>query len=153
MAAATRVKVTFRLSIGTEFTAEFHVDPSVVSPTDPIVTAIVAAINTLTGGWGFRIELSAVGTHAVTPTASSIYVNEDKGEFVFVGDGLASTFKLPAIKHTLVGTDTINIPISGSGAVHDFVTAVAANALTPGAGALSPPTFGTRRTARKTLKK
>ena len=153
MAAATRVKVTFRLSVGTEFTVTFHVDPSIVSPTDPVITGIVAAINTLTGAWGFRIELTAAAAHTATPTSASVYVNEDKGEFVFVGDGLAATFKVPAIKSTLVGADKINIPIPGTGPVHDFVTAVAATALTPGAGALSPPTFGTRRTARKALKK
>jgi len=151
-APSTRVKVTFITKNGYEFGVVFHVSAAVVSPTDPIVLAIVAAIKTLTASWPIRIELSVSASHAVTPTASATYVNEDKAEFVFLGDGMSQTYKVPSVDPGILEADTITIDATG-GAANDFVSAVATNARTPAGNAITAPDVGYRRSARKTLKK
>ena len=152
-AASTRIKVTFAGPYSTEFTVTFYVAPGIVDPNDAGVQAIVAAINALTNAIAIRIEISASAPHAVTPTTSQVYVNEDKAQFTFVDpEGVPHNFKLPGIKSTLVSTsDRITIPVTGT--VATFTGAVAAHALGPNGGALTAPPVGERRAARKSLKK
>ena len=152
-ANSTRVKATFRSRYGLEFSCTFYVSAGIVDPNDAGVQAIVAALNALTTAVCFRIEISSAEPHAVTPTSSSVYVNEDKAEFVFSGDGgTAHTFKVPALKPSILGSDheTIN---TTAGLPLAFVVAVANNAQGAGGETLTAPTVGHRRASRKTLKK
>jgi hypothetical protein len=151
-APSTKVKATFITSFGLEFTIAFHVPAGIVDPNDAGVQAIIAAVAALTSGFPVRVVLSVSAPHAVTATSSQIYVNEDKGEFIFVDDGAqAHTFKLPAPKTSIVGTDKETI--DGTGAVGTFLAAVAANALGPSGEAIEAPLGGMRRASRKSLKK
>jgi hypothetical protein len=151
-APSTRVKVTFATQFGLEFTCTFHVDPSIIDPNDTLVQAIVTAISALTAGFPIRIEVSVSAAHAVTATTSQVYVNEDKGEFIFVDDGaMAHTFKLPAPKPAIIGSDKETI--DGTGDVSTFLSAVATYALGPAGESLEAPLGGMRRAARKSLKK
>lgn len=152
-AASTRVKVTYSGPYGTEFSVTFYVAPGIVDPTDPTIQAIVTTINALTNAVAIRIEVSAVNPHSVTPTTSQVYVNEDKGQFVFIDDqATPHNFKVPGIKPSIVSSaDKETIP--GTGVVATFLAAVAANAVGPGQSALTAPTQGKRRAARKSLKK
>lgn len=150
---STRVKCTFRGPYDLEFSVTFFVPPGIVDPTDSRVQAIVAAINAVTHAVCFRIELTASQPHVVTPTASAVYVNEDKAEFIFRGEGgLAHTFKVPGLLPSILGTSKEKIDAT-AGLPLAFVTAVADNAQGAGGEALAAPDFGMRRAARKTLKK
>lgn len=152
-AEATRVKVTYRTFYDIEFTVTFYVAPGIVDPNNGSVQAIVTAINAITRAVAIRIELSASNPHSVTATAGAIYVNEDKGEFVFQGPAGAHTFKLPGPDPSFVSsTDNETIDAS-SGAVGDFVAAVAEFAFDANGGVITAPTEGRRRAARKALKK
>jgi hypothetical protein len=151
--ASTRVKVTFQGPYALEFSVTFYVAAGIVDPTDAGVQAIVAAINALTNAVAIRIEISASAPHAVTPTTAQIYVNEDKGQFVFLDpEGVPHNFKLPAIKNTLVSS-TDNETIVSTGAVATFLAAVSGHAIGPNGGALTAPPEGKRRASRKQLKK
>jgi len=152
-ALSTRVRVTFRTRYGLEFSLAFFVAPGVVDPTSTAVQAIVTAINNITTAVAFRIELSAVDPHLVTPSGSAAYVNEDKAEFIFRGQGgLAHTFKVPGLKASILGADNETIDAT-SGAGLAFANAVATYATGAGGEAMVQPKLGRRRAARKTLKK
>jgi hypothetical protein len=152
-ALSTRVTVTFVTRFGFEARVVFYVPAGIVDPTDATITAIVAAIQALTAAYGLRIEVSAVAPHAATPTAASTYVNEDKAEFVFPGQGgVAHTFKVPALKASILESDNETIDAT-AGAAATFVAAVASGAQGIGGETLTAPTVGHRRAARKTLKK
>jgi hypothetical protein len=127
--------------------------PGIVDPNSTAVQAIVAAINQVCTAVCFRIEISAVEPHAVTPTALQVYVNEDKAEFNFTDEkGASHTFKLPGLKTTILESDHETIDCT-TGAASTFVTAVAGFAQGPGGATLEPPLIGKRRAARKPLKK
>lgn len=150
---STRVKCTFRTFSGLEFTCTFFVSNEVVDPTDGRVQAIVAAINALTRAVCFRIEITRSNPHAVTPVSAAAYVNEDKAEFTFTGEGgLAHTYKIPGLKPTILNADkeTINC---FAGVANSFVVYMAGHAQGAGGESLTAPTVAYRRAARKTLKK
>ncbi len=152
-ALSTKVTVTFVTRFGFEARVSFYVAPGITDPNSPTIQAIVTAIQALTAAYGLRIEISAVAPHLATATAASTYVNEDKAEFIFGGQGgAAHTFKVPALKSTLLAADNETIDAS-AGPANAFVVAVAANAQGIGGETLSAPAVGKRRAARKTLKK
>ena len=150
---STRVKCTFRTFSDLEFSVTFFVSNEVIDPTDTRVQAIVTAINALTRAVCFRIEITRGNPHAVTPTSAAFYVNEDKAEFTFTGEGgLAHTYKIPGLKPTILNSDreTINCFLSVQNA---FVTYMSSHAQGAGGETLTAPTVAYRRAARKTLKK
>lgn len=152
-AASTRVKVTYQGPYSTEFSVTFYVAPGIVDPNNATIQAIVTAINAITCAVALRIEISASNPHAITPVSSPTYVNEDKGQFVFLdGEGVPHNFKLPGIAPAYISTSD-NETIPGAGPVATFLAAVASNAKGPNGGALTAPAQGQRRASRKQLKK
>lgn len=152
-ALSTRVKATFKTRYGLEFSMTFYVPPGIVDPNDSRVQAVIAAINAVTNAYCFRIEITAANPHAVTPTSSPDYVNEDKAEFVFSGEGgTAHTLKVPGLKAAILTGDneTIN---ALAGTPHAFCIAVTTYGQGAGGETLVQPALGHRRAARKTLKK
>jgi len=153
LALTTRVTVCYQDRYGYKWCVSFHVDPSVVDPTDPVIVAIVEAINLLTNCVNISIELSTVTAPAGSATAAADFVNEDKGFFRFTDeDSVAHSYKIPGLKPGILSADDETIASTATG-VPALISAV--NTYAKGRGGADVRAFVSayRKENRKVLRR
>lgn len=152
MAAATRVTVTFEDRYKNSVRVVFHVAPGIVDANDPIVTAIVAAINATCNPIGLSIELSQVDVVTGSPVSGAVYVDTDKALFIGIdSDGQPHNWKVPGPDPAIFQANSDDVDPTNA-AVIAYKAAVVANAKGRNGVGISVVTTGYRTASRKPLK-
>lgn len=130
----------------------FHVDPGIVSPTNGIITGMIAVLEAVTRGKAIGIEISLVAETGGSAVSSAAYISEDKALMRFSdGQGQGHTYKVPGLLPAILEADKETIDPANS-----FVLAyiAAVNTYAKGRGGNSVATFvsGHRTENRKPIK-
>lgn len=152
MAAATRVTVTFEDRYKNSVRVVFHVAPGIVDANDPVVQAIVLAINATCNPIGLSIELTQVDVIAGTAVAGAVYVDTDKALFIGIdSDGQPHNWKVPGPDPAIFLPDSDNVDPANA-AVVAYKAAVTTNARGRNGVTITTVTTGYRTASRKPLK-
>lgn len=152
MAQATRVTVTFEDRYKNSVRVVFHVAPGIVDANDPVVTAIVAAINATCNPIGLSIELTQVEAIAGSPVSGAVYVDTDKALFIGIDeDGQPHNWKVPGPDPAIFEANSDNVDPTNA-AVIAYKAAVVANARGRNGTAINLVSTGYRTASRKPLK-
>jgi len=150
---ATRVTVEWLDRYGQTSKLIFHVSPSIVSPTDTVITDIVSAFLSVMRGKPIRITLTAVTQTGNTPTASVYQSVQDKATFTFADqNGQAHTFRIPAPVQSIFNTDDNETVDQTVMAVGNFIDIMQTDAVGEGGAGQFSWRQGHRTAARKLIK-
>ena len=146
------VTVTMRDFFGFSAQVRFHVPASVVSPSDPVIVAIVSALNAMLHCVSITVEITA-GRGFSNTAGTGAYIAEDKMLLVTTDpDGLAHTFKLPSFHANILDPSNLETLLLTQATVVDLSAAIETYALTAEGNSLSAITSGHRITSPRELK-
>lgn len=153
MAGSTKVTIVIKLKWGPQGRFAFHVPSTVVSPTDPIVTGLIAVLEAITRGKAIHIEISLSAATVATASSGVAYVSEDKGLFRFKdAQGVGHAYKTFGLLPAILESDKETIDPT-NGLVLAYTGAVTSNAKTQSGDDITTYVSGHRVENRKPIKK
>lgn len=151
---ATRITLTWEDGHGNGCVVKFTVKDTIVSPDDPLVIAIVDAINGITRCINLKVELTKVATYTVTAGTGALVASDKAACVVADAQGDKHTFKVPAPIATGANNvfldDNRTLKLAGANVIA-FSNALHTYGKSSGGSTLTAITEG-RRTQGKRLK-
>jgi len=147
----TRVTLTYKDKFGKSWSFSVYVSSAVVSPTDPIVTGLIAALNSCLEVVNLSVEISRDTGLAFTFGSSAYNTVEDKAVCTIPdSEHDAHVIKVPAVNEADVSSgDRRTIILTPSSHFKDLSDDLALNYTGRGGQALVGITKAYRKTARR----
>lgn len=150
-AAASLVTISWEDRHKNSAVFKFHVSDIIIDPDNPLIQAVVAAINSCTNAVNIRVEITRTKSFSVTPAGGS-FISEDKCLFSMRDqENNAHTYKLPAPKATIFDTDNETLDLTDTDVIA-LNAAMTTYAKSEGGNPLSDIERGHRTTSRKPIK-